>query len=475
MTENTFIDIGQPSVGYAQPPLLYLPRVVPLERPVGALSSFAGMLRNPLRMLPAAVYEEEMVFGRRAGRPICWVTEPSLIKTVLLDRNDIFQRTHSTQRVLGPLLGNGIFTADGADWKWQRRTAAPVFRYSDVLSFVPTIAGAAERLLADWREGANGLVRDIERDMTLVTFDVISRTLLPDGDAHVMPLIANSTFDSEKPLRWQVAYAIFGLPSWMPYPAKRRMESVTRRLRSSLAALVAERRASPTVKDDLLQRLANAKDPENGVQMSDELLIDKLLIDNLLTFFLAGHETTAKALTWTLYLLARAPYWENQIREEIRRVAGDGPIKSEHIDKLVITTQVLKESMRLYPPLPAALRQPIVDTELAGVPIKSGTVVVVPIYAIQRHRRYWSDPDRFDPARFAQENETKMSRYHYMPFGAGARICIGMAFALVEAITILATLVRTASFATKPGHEPEPLHRATLRPSGGMSLTVRIR
>ncbi len=184
---------------------------------------------------------------------------------------------------------------------------------------------------------------------------------------------------------------------------------------------------------------------------------DELLIDNLLTFFLAGHETTAKALTWTLYLLARAPYWADRILEEVRQVAGEGPIRPDHIDKLVITTQVLKESMRLYPPAPIMSRQATVDTELAGMPIKAGTQVIIPIYAIQRHRRCWSNPDRFDPTRFAQENEAKIPRYHYMPFGAGPRICIGMAFALIEGVAILATLVRAASFATTSDHAPEPV------------------
>ena len=202
---------------------------------------------------------------------------------------------------------------------------------------------------------------------------------------------------------------------------------------------------------------------------------DELLIDNLLTFFLAGHETTAKALTWTLYLLGRAPDWQNRILEEVHQVAGDGPVKPEHIDKLVITTQVLKESMRLYPPAPIMSRQATVDTDLAGVPVKSGTQIIIPIYAIQRHRRYWPDPERFDPLRFAPENEAKISRYHYMPFGAGPRICIGMAFALIEGVAILATLVRAASFTTTPGHEPEPVSRVTLRPAGGMPLTVRMR
>jgi cytochrome P450 len=155
-------------------------------------------------------------------------------------------------------------------------------------------------------------------------------------------------------------------------------------------------------------------------------------------------------------------------------VVGDGPIMAEHVDRLVITKQVLKESMRLYPPAPTLLRQPVIDTELAGIPVKSGTPVVIPIYAIQRHRRYWSDPDRFEPSRFDRENESKVSRYAYMPFGAGARICIGMAFAMIEAIALLGTLVRAAKFSTTDDHAPEPLSRVTLRPSGGMPLTVRM-
>jgi cytochrome P450 len=346
MTAAPLIDIHEPSPGFATQPAtpLCAPRVAPLDGPVGNLSFFATLLRNPLRILPTSVYEEGIVLAGRAGREVCWITDPSLIKTVLLDKHDIFCRTPITQRILGPLLGKGVLTADGADWKWQRQTAAPVFRHHDLLGFVPIMAEAAERLLGQWRESAQGAIRDVDRDMTLVTFDVISHTLLPGGHAHVGPLIGRTNVDYQKPLGWQMAYANFGLPSWMPHPGKLKMYLAQRRLRSAVAALVAERRASPIVKDDLLQRLASAKNPESGAQMPDELLID-----NLLTFFLAGHETTAKALTWTLYLLARAPDWANRILEEVCQVAGDGPIRPEHIDKLVITTQVLKESMRLFP------------------------------------------------------------------------------------------------------------------------------
>ncbi len=454
-------------VGAATAPL-HVPRVAPLDRSLGRLSFFATLLQNPLRILPAAAYEEDIVWAERAGRQTCWITDPALIKWVLLDQRDVFQRTSVTQRILGPLLGNGVLTADGADWKWQRQTAAPVFRHHDLLSFVPVIAEAAERLLADWRQGTPGAARNIDRDMTLVTFDVISDTLLPGGAAHVGPLIGRANVDYQKPLGWQMAYANFGLPSWLPHPGWVKMQVARRRLRAAVADLVAERRRSGVAKDDLLQRLANAKNPETGAQMPQELLID-----NLLTFFMAGHETTAKALTWTLYLLARAPAWGDRLAAEVRSVAGEGPIKPEHIDKLVLTTQVLKESMRLYPPAPIMSRQANADTELAGVPVKAGTQVIIPIYAIQRHRRHWPNPDDFEPSRFA--NEAEIPRYHYMPFGAGPRICIGMAFALIEGIAILASLVRAAAFAVTPGLDPEPVSRVTLRPAGGMPLFVRLR
>jgi cytochrome P450 len=449
---------------------LYPPRVIPRDRPMGFLTFFANLLRNPLRVLPAAVYEEDIVVAERAGRAVCWITEPSLIKTVLLDKGQDFPRTHITQRILGPLLGNGVLTADGADWKWQRQTAAPVFRHNDLLTFVPTIVDAAERLLDEWRSGAPKALRAIDHDMTMATFNVISHTLLPGGDAHVRPLIERSNVDYQDRLGWQMAYANIGLPAWMPHPGKLKMRYAERRLRTAVATLVAERRANPTNKDDLLQRLANAKNPETGAQMSEELLID-----NLLTFFMAGHETTAKALTWSLYLLARAPEWQMRILEEVRRVAGEAPIKANEIDKLVVTSQVLKESMRLFPPAPIIARRSAIDIELGGKSIKAGTQVVIPIFAIQRHKRYWSDPDRFDPTRFTPENEARISRYHYMPFGAGPRICIGMAFAMIEGIAFLATLVRAASFTTAADHEPEPISRVTLRPAGGMPLTVLMR
>jgi cytochrome P450 len=233
--------------------------------------------------------------------------------------------------------------------------------------------------------------------------------------------------------------------------------------------MLQERREAAKQPDDLMHRLMRANDPETGTPMSDEQLID-----NLLTFYLAGHETTSKALLWTLYLLACSPEWTRLLRQEIARVTAGAPVSAEHIDKLVLTQQVIKESMRLYPPVPFTSRQAIADLTLGSHAIKAGSSAVIPIYAIHRHQKRWQAPNAFDPTRFAPENESKISRYQYMPFGAGPRICIciGISFAMIEATTILATLLQAARFQALADRHPLPIARVSLHPKGGMPMRV---
>ena len=455
-----------------QAPALYPPRVDPPAQRLPIYRFIPAFVRNPLATMPAAVYEQPLMRLDRSRHPIIYVTDPALIKTIMLDRRDVFVRTLVEKRVLGGVLGNGVLTAEGADWKWQRQIAAPLFRHQDLLGFVPAIVAAAETQVAVWNRLPGGAVAQIDKDMTKVTFDVICATLLPGGETHVQPTIEKANLDFLGPISWAMVYAIFDVPRWFPHPGKRRMMAAERALRHSVGELIASRRnqlkpvAGPRP-DDLMQRLMDARDPESGKSMSDEQLID-----NLLTFFSAGHETTAKALTWTLYLLARSPEWEARLVEEIRRVAGEAPITAAHIDKLVLTGQVLKESMRLYPPAPVISRISNAATELGGEPVAAGVQTVIPIYAIHRHKRLWDDPDRFDPTRFAPEREAKIQRYQYMPFGAGPRICIGMAFAMIEAVAILATVIRATRFEVIGDYEPTPVSRVTLRPSHGMPLRV---
>ena len=444
---------------------LYPPTVEPPDQPLRLERALMMYVRNPLRVLSRPVYEEPIVvFEPSPKRVVVWVTRPDLVEQVLL--GDQFQKTDVEKRVLGGSLGDGVLTSNGAHWRWQRRAMAPLFRHQEILGYVPEMAGAAEGLASRWhRDGRR--VREVDQDMIDVTFDVIARTMLTGGVPAEAALIKKegSAFLSKS--SWELAWALLKLPTWLPHPGTWPMRRAARRLRGAVGDIAARRRAEGTTGGDLLGRLLAARNPETGEAMDDEHVVS-----NLLTLLEAGHETTARALTWTLYLLARAPEWQERVRAEVLDVAGSGPIEAAHISRLAVTERVIKESMRLYPPAPVIVRMPLVDTKLGDVAVRARAQVVIPIYAIHRHRQLWSDPDRFDPDRFLPEREKAMPRMQYMPFGAGPRICIGMSFALVEAVVLLAAFVRRARFDWDGHHLPEPVSRVTLRPKGGMPLLV---
>lgn len=454
------------------------PRIVPPARPLRGLAFLAAFVRNPLEVAPQAVYEQDSVANPLGRTQRLWITGPALVKTVLLDEREKFQKL-SQIRLLSPLLGKGILTTEGAEWKWQRQASAPMFRHQDLMGFVPAFVRATEAQVAKWRAAPAGSVQAIDRDMTRTTFDVISATLLPSAD-HATVEASMVLF--QRSGGWGQLYAMAGAPRWLPHPGMASGVRATRMLRAAVAGMLRRRRdeedaagagqdaGEARVPDDLMHRLMRAQDPETGQSMNEERLID-----NLLTFYLAGHETTARALAWTLYLIARSPQWAALLEEEIDRVTGGAPVEGAHIEQMVLVQQVLKESMRLYPPVPLLSRQCVAATRLDGIDVSPGATVVMPIYAMHRHARRWEDPDAFDPMRFAPEREARIPRYQYLPFGAGPRICIGMAFAMIEATVILATLVQKARFAPVAGREPFPLARVTLQPGGGMPLRVSLR
>jgi cytochrome P450 len=452
----------------SQPAPFLVPPITPPARPLSRLAFVARFLRNPLLVIPQAVYEQDFVPFNGGSYPFAWITEPGLIKAMLLDEHQKFEKSVQI-RVLGPLLGKGILTSEGPEWKWQRQTSAPMFRHNELMAFVPSFVRAARQLLDRWRLSSAGSRQQVERDMTRATFDVVCSTLLPSGDATVATTVETSTDRFQKSGNWHRLYIIANAPRWLPQPGWRAMQRAVHSLRSSVAAMVRDRRRTGDTRDDLMHRLMNACDPETGAPMNDEQLVD-----NLLTFYLAGHETTAMALTWTLYLLALSPEWTNVLKSEVARVTGGAPVAAEHIDKLVLTQQVLKESMRIYPPVPMLSRQAVSDVVIGSHTIRAGTSIVMPIYAIHRHGKRWHDPNLFDPTRFAPENEAKISRYQYLPFGAGPRICIGVAFAMIEATAMLATILQAARFETVDDHVPIPIARVTLHPKGGMPLNVWV-
>lgn len=448
-------------------PGLYPPSITPPEQPLGFLRFISQFVVNPLRGLPRQVYEDDLTLYRPTrGLTVLWVCSPRLVEDVLVGNAGIISKSHMAKQVFADTLGDGVLTSEGALWRWQRRVMAPLFRHGEILSYVPAIAQVAEEQLAQWRQADPG-PQPIDIHMTSATFTVIMRTMLVGGDRAEGDAIMRAGTDYLSRVSWEMMHALLHLPKWVPHPASRQMRRAANAMRTALSDIIDRRRRSADGGTDLLARLLNARHPETGEPMTHDQLIN-----NLSTLLEAGHETTAKALTWTLYLLARAPEWQQAVRDEVIRVAGNGPISADHIDSLAVTTRVLKEAMRLYPPVPVIARESSGPLQLGGVTVAAGPQIVVPIFAIHRHRKYWDDPDRFDPDRFLPEREAELPRTQFMPFGAGPRICIGQSFAMIEAVTLLATFVRGARFDWDGVHSPEPVSRITLRPEGGMPLNV---
>jgi cytochrome P450 len=370
--------------------------------------------------------------------------------------------------VLRPIVGEGLLTAEGDSWRWQRKLASPLFRHTELLSYVPVMVEAADELIARWRQQAPEFTSNIEEDMTETTFSVIARTILAginkaDGDA--IKRAGRAYLD---PITWEVAASLLMLPEAMWHPGKQRMRKAAAQSRAIVHRLLNQRRQNIATSDDLLARMLAARNPDTGQPMSDDNIVD-----NLTTFLLAGHETTAKALTWTLYILARLPDWQQRLRAEVAAAVGLERIGAETIAKLPLLSRFLKESMRLYPPVPIMTRVTTEDIVIGGKHLPKPTLIVIPIFAVHRHRLLWDEPDRFDPDRFLPEKEAGYPRTQFMPFGFGQRVCIGSSFANIEAITILAALLQSARFEWDGRHEPEPVSRVTLRPKGGMPLIVK--
>lgn len=444
-------------------------------KPLPLLPMLRQLVRNPLEAWPESVFSERIVATSAFGRQTVTILDPDMIRTVLVDEADAFRKGDILVRTLAPALGRGILTSDGADWRWQRRAAAPVFRHERIAGFLPAILAAAEETASAWEARGDGAPVDVAEEMMRTTFAIIVATMLSgEGDIDVGG-VAEAITAYLEPVGWQVALSVLNAPQWLPYPGRRRARAARLLLRATLARVIAARRrggkapgAEPG--DDLLALLIAAEDATTGRRMDDEALAD-----NLLTFITAGHETTALALTWALWLLAHAPEAEARVLDEIEAATGGEQLDATSVAGLTFTRQVVQEAMRLYPPAPIIAREALRGVRVGPVAVEQGARVQVPVYVVHRHRALWERPDAFDPDRFAPEAAAARHRYAYLPFGAGPRICIGMGFAMLEATAILATLVRRTRLTAEPGHVPHPVLRITLRPEGGMPMRVSAR
>ncbi len=449
------------------------PDFVPFEPPPAPLGlrGLPKLWRSYIETVPRAAYEEGIVRFKGRASDVLIVCEPDLIGEILVERAEAFSRDAATRRAFKPMLDtNSLFVAEGAEWRWQRRAAAPIFRHDTLMSFVPVFATMAERQVERWRSHLPGTLVDAAAAMTRTTFDIIVEAMLGGSAALDAERYGRALTASFETIPWHLIYAMFGLPEWMPFPHHRQAMRGREFIHRDVLRIVEARRTKPSARADLLDLLIAAQDPESGRRMSDDEVMR-----NLVTFIVAGHETTAVALSWTLWLLAKDQASQQRVVEEVAAVAGDAEIDASHLDGLGFCRQVLHEAMRLFPPAAAISRHPKAAMTVGGMDITTRTRVHIPLFALHRNTRLWQHPTTFDPDRFAAEKVKARSRYAFLPFGAGPRICIGAGFAMTEATVILATLVRALRFAPVRGHRPKPVARVTLRPLGGMPLLIASR
>ena len=442
----------------------------PPERPLGLLG-MRTLLRNYVEAFPRSAYEQGVTRIRTRLSDVLIVSDPNIIQEILVEKAEAFGRDPATRRSFAPVIGDtSLVLAEGADWRWQRRAVAPIFRHETLFSFVPIFATMAQRQVERWGALESAVPIDAAAAMTRTTFEIIVEAMLGGSASLDADRYSRALTDYFDTIPWHIIYDMFSIPNWMPYPHRRRAMQSRDFLHRDIRRIVESRRSTQSSQPDLLSLLLAARDQETGRSMSENEIVA-----NLLTFIIGGHETTAVALTWTLWLLAKDQATQQRVFEEVRAVAGDQMIDATHVEGLSFCRQVIQEAMRLFPPAPGIARMSKDAMEIGGIEVPARTRIHIPIFALHRNVSLWDNPNAFDPDRFAADRVKTRPRYAFLPFGAGPRVCIGAGFAMIEAAIILATVVRAFCFRPIAGHRPKPVTKVTLRPTGGMPLLIMNR
>jgi len=443
--------------------LATLQPIPPGPRGLPLLGNTLQYTRDPLGFLTRCAREYgDVVRLTGPGRVFHLVSRPDLIEQVLRGDHRHFVKWELL-RATSRVFGSGLLTSEGDLWKRQRRLANPSFSRQQVLTYADGMVDAAVRLTDTWRDGETRVVSD---DMVRLTLAVVARALFgvdvgaDRGTGEVLGAVLDYYGD---PLNSLV------LPAWLPTPAARRFRRAVQALDQFIGGLIEARRARAEEGGDLLSRLLAARD-DDGTGMTDRQLRDELV-----TMAFAGHKTSAAALSYCLYLLAQDPKADARLAEELDAVLGGRPPTADDLPRLTYAEWVVKEALRLYPPSWGIGREALTDGELGGYFLPKGTQVLLPQYVVHRDPRWFAEPERFRPERWADDAEKRLPRCAYFPFGDGPRGCIGSHFAMTEVVLILATLAQRFRWTPVPGRRVRLVPSITLWPKPGLAMVLRRR
>ena len=419
-------------------------------------------------------YRMEMGEVHLPGHNLYMVNDPAVVKQVMNDSAGNFPKSELLADALRPLLGDSIFTTNGAQWQRQRSMMDPAFGQTKLDVAFPAMWAATQDMLQRLGKLADeGAQPDIEIEMTHVTADIIFRTIFSEpitGEAAQRIFAAFAQFQSIAPKL--LLPSLYGI-KWLVWPWDVwRSRRAAAEIRGLLAALVRPRfdalqRGEDSGKDDILAAFMAARDPATGQPFGFEELVDQVGM-----LFLAGHETSASALTWSAHLLANAPDIQQRMHDETISVLGTGDPGQSDMKSLELTRNVFREALRLFPPVGFMARESTQSCTMRDKTVPAGSSIVVSPWLIQRHRARWNEPDAFNPDRYDNDASRDALRTAYLPFGMGPRVCMGAAFALQEATLILACLMRDFRLEPVPGHVPQPVGRLTIRSANGVRLKL---
>ena len=433
--------------------------------------SLREMRENALTAHGPENFSADIIAQRILWRRMFILNEPGAIRYVLLDNAANYTKSEVGRRLLEPGLGRGLLTSEGETWRRHRRIMAPSFDPRSVAGYAPIMTEVTQELLQKWDALPENSEVDAAAAMMHLTLHIISKAMFSSDSDEIVEAVEGGVNQYQTLVRPSLL-DLLHLPQWFarllaPLPTDGLFDEFDRKV----DLLLTERGRAPDAEPkDLLARLVAARNSETGGGMTA-----KEVRDQVVTIFMAGHETTSLALSWTWYLLSQHPAVEEKLHRELADVLGGRTPKNDDIASLRYTRMVIEESMRLYPPAHTTGRQPIKPDEILGHRIPAGAEVLIMPWLIHRKPQLWEDPERFDPERFAPERAAERPRFAYIPFGAGPRICIGAAFAMTEAILILATIAQRYRLRLKPGHPVEPQGLITLRPRYGMQMILERR
>jgi cytochrome P450 len=427
--------------------------------------NFAAFRRDALAYLQKAAAEHGDIVHLKFGpQDVFFLNHPDYIKDVLVTHHQSFMKGRALQRAKR-LLGEGLLTSEGDFHRRQRRLAQPAFHRARISSYGSVMTDYAARTASRWQDGAT---LDISQEMMKLTLAIVGKTLF-DADVEAEADEIGAALTAVMKLFDFLLMPFSELLEKFPLPHVRRFQKAKERLDATIYRIIEERRRSDEDRGDLLSMLLSARDEEgDGGQMTDLQVRDEVM-----TIFLAGHETTANALSWTWYLLSQNPDVEAKLHEELGSVLEGRLPTVEDVPRLRYTEMVLAESMRLYPPAWAIGRLALRDHEIGGYIIPAKSLVLLSPYATHRDERFFPEPTRFDPQRWTEGARESRPQFAYFPFGGGPRRCIGEGFAWMEGILLIASLARSWRMRLVPGHPVETLPVITLRPKHGMRMTVK--